>query len=1143
MLSTSIQYPFGSESTKQRSTIKEGTKNGKANQCQIKDNHANTSPFMKKLKSDQMQTICNNHKVSLSDFETLKVLGTGAYGKVFLVRKLTGYDRGKLYAMKVLRKDVVALKTKTLEHTKTERKVLESIRNEPFLVTMHYAFQTKTKLLLILDYVNGGELFTHLYQKDHFHEDQTRIYIAEIVLALERLHKLGIIYRDIKLENILLDSDGHIVLTDFGLCKEFSPDETYLRTYSFCGTIEYMSPELIKGGVDGHDFSVDWWSVGVLTFELLTGASPFTVDGERNTQAEISKRIIRNSPPIPDHLSPNAKDFIKRLLVKDPIKRLGGSSRDAEELKAHPFLSSINWSMLISRKIAAPFLPCINHELDVSNFAEEFTSMDPDVLANRVDGCVQTARTRRDEDDDCYTSSDESYEQDSIMMNNRIDFRHISQSDCNSLSPETSETNIPTHEQKSGNFDVINTSNQISTSQSLYDLTQMPSKYDCHPLYFNSSNSQTYFKSKRKNIGSILHSTAQSKSNGSVIIPHNNVSQSFCHFNLKRNERDQYSSNIMGLRDAISYSHHYSKLFRGYSYTKPEALGNESKETKYPIRPNSSLSDIGEYESSSSCSNMSDNISCKRKKIFESSKQRESSQLTYDIKDALISKNSKSKVAFTIGDGEDLSSAFEKACRTRASEQYKLSILDGNDPRGISLKVHYTEQKLYCQQPSSVIAAKCVTPLKSMTNDSNDSSTISYSKRRVDKFQSTSLDWNSEFFKSYELEYPFNSEEDVLGRGACSVTKRCVHRKSGKQYAVKIVSKIFDCSLEVDILRQCQGCPNVVRLYDVFYDQFNTYIVMQLLSGGELFTKIKEHEITEQRAKIVFKSLALTIQHLHSNGYAHRDIKPENILFVDNSPDSEIRLIDFGFACKIPRAGSGMSMNSTCATLDYCAPEVLKCANLTRASKTDKQFQSLFVSLQTTCKSGYNETCDLWSLGVTLYAMLCGSLPYRTYKNNSDEIERTNMNFKSSIWQTMSNEAKDLIVSLLKENPSERASISDILQSKWISRLVHSSLNSSSQRDNCNSLKSSKSHRSKTATTQTAFTMCLRERRPKSAASEVEEKRDVKDKVNREAAQDAKQSQKKSIKRYMNTASVVRDESCKRSRLSVVFKIVRCPES
>uniref|UniRef100_A0A8C6XEN0 non-specific serine/threonine protein kinase n=1 Tax=Naja naja TaxID=35670 RepID=A0A8C6XEN0_NAJNA len=147
------------------------------------------------------------------------------YGKVFLVRKLTGHDASKLYAMKVLRKAAIVAKAKTTEHTRTERTVLEHVRQSPFLVTLHYAFQTDSKLHLILDYVSGGELFTHLYQRDHFSEDEVRFYSGEIILALEHLHKLGIIYRDVKLENILLDNEGHVVLTDFGLSKEFVTED------------------------------------------------------------------------------------------------------------------------------------------------------------------------------------------------------------------------------------------------------------------------------------------------------------------------------------------------------------------------------------------------------------------------------------------------------------------------------------------------------------------------------------------------------------------------------------------------------------------------------------------------------------------------------------------------------------------------------------------------------------------------------------------------------------------------------------------------------------------------------------------------------------------------------------------------------
>ncbi|XP_053684125.1 ribosomal protein S6 kinase alpha-5 [Sabethes cyaneus] len=318
--------------------------------------------------------LCEEDKVTIDDFKLLKVLGTGAYGKVFLVRKLGGVDHNKLYAMKVLKKATICQKKKTAEHTKTERQVLESIKRSPFLVTMHYAFQTDSKLHIILDYVSGGELFTHLYNKEHFTEEEVRIYIAEIIVALEQLHKLGIIYRDIKLENILIDADGHIVLTDFGLSRELVYENE--RAHSFCGTIEYMAPEIVKSNQNGHDASVDWWSVGVLTFELLTGSSPFSSD-EPATQTEISKKITNTEAIIPEHLSREAKDFIRKLLVKDPRRRLGGGTADASELKSHTFFKSINWRLLAEKKVAAPFKPVIEDELDTNNFSDEFTRQTP----------------------------------------------------------------------------------------------------------------------------------------------------------------------------------------------------------------------------------------------------------------------------------------------------------------------------------------------------------------------------------------------------------------------------------------------------------------------------------------------------------------------------------------------------------------------------------------------------------------------------------------------------------------------------------------------------------------------------------------------------------------------------------------------
>ncbi|KPU78610.1 uncharacterized protein Dana_GF10552, isoform C [Drosophila ananassae] len=319
----------------------------------------------------------SDEAVSLNDFKIIRVLGTGAYGRVFLVRKLTRHDAGKLYAMKVLNKITVVQKRKTAEHTKTERVVLEAVQRSPFLVSLHYAFQSSTKLYLVLDFAKGGELFTHLYHSEHFEESRVKIYIAEVVLALEQLHQLGIIYRDIKLENILLDGDGHIVLSDFGLSKILTAENEY-RAHSFCGTLEYMAPEIIRTGPPGHDSAVDWWSVGVLTFELLTGASPFATSDGQSQQSEISRRIQKEQPLIPSSFSAHARDFVLKMLEKNPKRRLGGNHRDASEIKEHPFFQGINWQELRAKRRKAPYKPPLTSEDDVQNFSSEFTDMVPE---------------------------------------------------------------------------------------------------------------------------------------------------------------------------------------------------------------------------------------------------------------------------------------------------------------------------------------------------------------------------------------------------------------------------------------------------------------------------------------------------------------------------------------------------------------------------------------------------------------------------------------------------------------------------------------------------------------------------------------------------------------------------------------------
>ncbi|XP_066468256.1 ribosomal protein S6 kinase alpha-5 [Tiliqua scincoides] len=669
---------------------------------------AGAEPSLLTVKHELRNANLTGHieKVGIENFELLKVLGTGAYGKVFLVRKVSGHDTGKLYAMKVLKKATIIQKAKTTEHTKTERQVLEHIRQSPFLVTLHYAFQTDTKLHLILDYINGGELFTHLSQRERFTEDEVRIYIGEIVLALEHLHKLGIIYRDIKLENILLDSGGHVVLTDFGLSKEFISDDNE-RAYSFCGTIEYMAPDIVKGGETGHDKAVDWWSLGVLMYELLTGASPFTVDGERNSQTEISRRILKSEPPYPQEMTALAKDIIQCLLMKDPKKRLGCGSSGADEIKQHPFFQNINWNDLAAKKVPAPFKPVIRDELDVSNFADEFTEMDP------------------------------------------------------TYSPATT-----------------------------------PQAAD--------------------------------------------------------------------------------KLFQGYSFVAPSIL----------FKRNAALMDPVQF----------------------------------------------------------------------------LTEVD---------------------RPGVTSIARSV-----MMKD-------------------------SPFYLHYELDL----KEKPLGEGSFSICRKCLHKKTSQEYAVKIISKRLEANTqrEITALKLCEGHPNVVKLHEIYHDQVHTFLVMELLKGGELLERIqKKKHFSETEASYIMRRLVSAVSHMHDVGVVHRDLKPENLLFTDESDNSEIKIIDFGFARLKPP--DNQPLKTPCFTLHYAAPELLN-------------------------HNGYDESCDLWSLGVILYTMLSGQVPFQSQDKNitctsaleiMKKIKRGEFSFEGDAWKNVSQEAKDLIQGLLTVDPNKRIKMTSLRYNEWL---------------------------------------------------------------------------------------------------------------
>jgi len=311
-----------------------------------------------------------NRALSSEDFELLKVIGKGSLGKVLQVRKK---DTNRIYAMKVLNKKEL-VKQQEVEHILSERNVL--IKNtSPFLVSLKFSFQTPEKLYLILDYVNGGELFYHLQKVTSFNEERAKFYTAELILALGHLHKYNIIYRDLKPENVLLDGTGHIALTDFGLCKEnVSFNET---TNTFCGTAEYLAPEVLER--KGYGKAVDWWSLGILFYEMTTGLPPFYSENI-NT---MYKKIMQNQISFPSNYSEKAQSLVRGLLEKDPNRRLGGGPDDAEEIKSHPIFSNINWHKLYKKEIKPPFKPKIESETDTSNFDPVFTNSAPtDSLPN-----------------------------------------------------------------------------------------------------------------------------------------------------------------------------------------------------------------------------------------------------------------------------------------------------------------------------------------------------------------------------------------------------------------------------------------------------------------------------------------------------------------------------------------------------------------------------------------------------------------------------------------------------------------------------------------------------------------------------------------------------------------------------------------
>jgi len=274
-------------------------------------------------------------------------------------------DTERLYAMKMIRKEHV-VQRQEIDHTMAEKNVLSKIKH-PFIVNLRFAFQSEDKLYLLLDFINGGELFHYIQKEKRFSEIRAKFYSAEIALVISYLHVQGIIYRDLKPENILLDGEGHICLTDFGLCKEgLGLNET---TGTFCGSLEYLAPEVLNPDqqTNGYTIAVDWWALGILLYEMLVGIPPF-YSSDQNTMAKL---ILDGNLNVPQFVSPEAKDIISKFLERDVKKRLC----DTTKIKAHPFYAVIDFDALLQRKIDPPFRPLVGGEDDLSNFSSDFTEM------------------------------------------------------------------------------------------------------------------------------------------------------------------------------------------------------------------------------------------------------------------------------------------------------------------------------------------------------------------------------------------------------------------------------------------------------------------------------------------------------------------------------------------------------------------------------------------------------------------------------------------------------------------------------------------------------------------------------------------------------------------------------------------------
>jgi len=325
-------------------------------------------------------------KLTEADFTKIKLIGKGSYGNVYLVR----YNKTKqIYAMKVYIKSDIREKNQE-NNTKSERNLMTQI-NFPFIVSVKFAFQTESKLFLVQEFIQGGDLFFHMHSCPKFPNEKAKFYAVEIILAIEYLHNNNMIYRDLKPENILIGKDGHIKLTDFGLSKMVESINN--KSYTICGTIQYLAPEIMGG--EGYDASVDWWSLGVMLYEMLTNKLPykFKYDGKYNLE------IYRRNIIFPSWIDENAKDLISKLLIFDPNQRIGNGADKSDDIKKHPYFSDIDWNKALNKEIEPPFIPKVDDETDIKYFEK---SLKESPIFDDNSGYLITEEENENEGEDNY---------------------------------------------------------------------------------------------------------------------------------------------------------------------------------------------------------------------------------------------------------------------------------------------------------------------------------------------------------------------------------------------------------------------------------------------------------------------------------------------------------------------------------------------------------------------------------------------------------------------------------------------------------------------------------------------------------------------------------------------------------------------